>query len=160
MIRGARIEDAEALCRIYNYYVENTIITFEEIPVTVDDMKNRILKGLEHFPWLVYESQGSVIGYAYAGKWRVRSAYRYTVETTIYLDKQCHGQKIGTQLYKHLIEELVNRNIHRVVACIALPNDASVQLHEKLGFKKVARFTEVGYKFNQWLDIGYWQLNV
>ncbi len=157
MIRLAVIEDAEAICNIYNYYVTNTSITFEEELVTVEDMKARIGRITQSLPYYVYESDNKIIGYAYATKWKERSAYRYSVETTVYLDKDSTGAGIGTKLYLQLINDLKSRNIHRAMGGIALPNESSIALHEKLGFKKVAEFNEVGNKFNKWLNVGYWE---
>lgn len=157
MIRPAVMEDAEAICNIYNYYVTNTSITFEEEPVTVEDMKARIGRITQSLPYYVYESDNKIIGYAYATKWKERSAYRYSVETTVYLDKDSTGAGIGTKLYLQLINDLKARNIHRAMGGIALPNESSIALHEKLGFKKVAEFNEVGNKLNKWLNVGYWE---
>lgn len=159
MIRNAKIEDAESICNIYNPYILNTVITFEEETITPDDIVKRMsmVKGLG-FPYLVAEENGEVLGYAYAGKWRERIAYRFVVESTIYLTPTSAGKGLGTTLYQELIKRLKLNGIHAVLGGITLPNPASVALHEKLGFRKVAQFKEVGYKFNQWLDVGFWQL--
>jgi phosphinothricin acetyltransferase len=108
----------------------------------------------------VAEIQNEVAGYAYASQWRSRSAYRYTAESTVYLDPVHTGKGIGNALYKDLIERLKAMGIHVVMGVITLPNPPSIALHEKLGFKKAAHFVEVGYKFGRWLDVGYWQLNL
>ena len=161
MIRNAVLSDAVEICSIYNYYVNNTTITFEEIPVSVKEMEKRIL-GItsKSLPWIVYESDKKIVGYAYASKWKERSAYRYTVESTVYLNKDELGKGIGSILYRNLLEELRNRNFHSVIAVIALPNEKSQKLHEKTGFTKAAYFSEVGFKFNKWLDVGYWELKL
>ena len=104
------------------------------------------------------EDEGQVVGYAYASRWKSRCAYRYSVETTVYLSSAATGKGFGSLLYEHLIAELRQRSIHSLIGGIALPNNASVSLHEKLGFEKVAHFKEVGWKFNQWIDVGYWEL--
>ena len=101
-----------------------------------------------------------MVGYAYAGVWRTRAAYRQTVESTVYLEQGLISKGYGTLLYRALIEELRKKEFHVVLGGITLPNPASVALHEKMGFKKVAHFTEVGYKFNHWLDVGFWQLTI
>jgi L-amino acid N-acyltransferase YncA len=101
---------------------------------------------------------GKVVGYAYASKWKSRSAYRYAVESTVYLDPRFTGQGIGRHLYGSLIAELRQRSLHAVIGGIALPNPASIALHERMGFVKVAHFKEIGWKFNQWIDVGYWEL--
>jgi phosphinothricin acetyltransferase len=105
----------------------------------------------------VAEDAGAVIGYAYAAKWNARSAYRHTVETSIYLSHLSVSRGWGTRLYQTLFDMLRNQSIHVVIGGITLPNPASIALHEKFGIKKVAHFMEVGYKFGQWLDVGYWQ---
>lgn len=158
MLRNAVIDDALEICKIYNYYIENTIISFEEVPVSVEEMKNRIREVTEKYPWLVCEKNGSIAGYAYASKWKDRTAYRYSAESSIYLAQDAVGQGIGNKLYKALISRISGMSIHSVIGGIALPNPASVALHEKLGFKKVACFKEIGRKFSQWIDVGYWEL--
>jgi phosphinothricin acetyltransferase len=150
--------DSGAIARIYNHYVLNTAISFEEQTVTAAEMAERIAEVTSaSLPWLVADQAGEVLGYAFASKWKGRCAYRYSVETSVYLDPGFVGQGIGTQLYRALLSVLRGNSIHVVIGGIALPNPASVALHERLGFAKVAHFKEVGYKFNQWLDVGYWQ---
>jgi len=157
-VRTATAEDAGAVARIYHHYVANTTITFEEQPVAPAEMAERIAEVPSgSLPWLVAEEAGQVVGYAYAGKWKGRCAYRYSVESSVYLDPSVTGRGIGTRLYQALLALLRDRSIHVVIAGIALPNEASVALHERQGFAKVAHFREVGYKFGQWLDVGYWQ---
>jgi L-amino acid N-acyltransferase YncA len=158
MIRPVKVTDAPALCAIYNHYVEHTIITFAEEPVSINDMENLIHEVTAAYPWLVYEQTGAVIGYAYASLWKSRASYRYCAETTIYLAEQSKGQGIGRLLYKTLIMKCQALPVHSLLGCIALPNPASVALHEHLGFEKVAHFKEVGRKFNRWIDVGYWEL--
>lgn len=160
-IRTVTLNDATAIADIYNPYILNTVITFEETPVTPEEISARISSVLNlGLPYLVAEQDNKIIGYAYAGLWRTRSAYRHTVETSIYMDQQQTGKGIGLPLYKALLERIKELDIHVVLGGITLPNPVSVGLHEKLGFKKVAHFTEVGYKFGQWLDVGFWQLNL
>jgi L-amino acid N-acyltransferase YncA len=158
MIRPVKITDAPAFCAIYNHYVEHTIITFAEKPVSINDMENVIREVTAAYPWLVYEQTGTVIGYAYAARWKSRASYRHCAETTIYLAQESRGRGIGGQLYGALIEKCRPLPIHTLIGCIALPNPASVALHEQLKFEKVAHFREVGRKFNQWIDVGYWEL--
>jgi phosphinothricin acetyltransferase len=157
MIRLATPDDAKDICTIYNTYIENTTISFEETPVSVEQMQQRINAIGESFPWLVYTIDQQVVGYAYASRWKARSAYRYSVESTIYLSEQITGQGIGSQLYQALIAELKQTKAHSVIACIALPNAASIALHERIGFEKVAHFKEVGRKFDRWIDVGFWE---
>ena len=156
-IRQANPEDAEAVARIYNHYIENTVITFEEKAVSADEMQGRIADVTANLPWLVCEKDGTPAGYAYATKWRVRSAYRYSAETTVYLDSAQTGKGIGTKLYEALLGELKAKSMHVIIAGIALPNAASEALHEKMGYRKVAHFEQVGWKFGKWIDVGYWQ---
>jgi L-amino acid N-acyltransferase YncA len=158
MIRACVSTDAAAIAEVYNHYVRETVVTFEEVPVSVDEMARRIVEIGARFPWLVWEDAGAVVGYAYASAWKSRSAYRFSVESTIYLAAGHHGGGIGTKLYGALLAELKTRNFHTVIGGIALPNPASVALHEKLGFVKIAQFAEVGRKFDRWVDVGYWQV--
>jgi phosphinothricin acetyltransferase len=158
MIRAVSLSDAQSVCDIYNEYVKNSTITFEEIPVPLDTMKERIEATRQNYPWLVYEINGKVVGYTYGRKWRDRAAYRNSVETGTYLDPQFIGRGIGSELKKELLGLLKEKSFHAVISGIALPNPASIALNEKFGFEKVAHFKEVGYKFNRWIDVGYWQL--
>ena len=158
MIRPARVEDASQLCDIYKHFVLNTTITFEEQVVEVDDMRARILETTASLPWLVWENNGAVLGYCHASKWKGRCAYRYSVESTVYLRPNESGQGIGSALYRELLRQLTGHDLHAVIGGIALPNNASVALHEKLGFEKIGHFREVGRKFGEWIDVGYWQL--
>ena len=158
-IRLATANDSDAIASIYNDYVLNTVITFEEHEVSSQQMAVRIDEVASALlPWLVAEQSGRVIGYAYATKWKARSAYRFSVETTIYLEQGVVGQGVGRELYAALLDLLKEKDVHVVVSCITLPNPASVALHEKFGFKKVAHFEEVGFKFKRWLSVGYWQV--
>jgi L-amino acid N-acyltransferase YncA len=158
MIRAATESDAQAIADIYNYYIANTVVAFEEQAISKNDILERMEKitgaGL---PGLVAEDGGVVIGYAYAGKWNVRSAYRHTVESTVYLSNSSVAKGWGTRLYQALFDTLRHKSIHVVIGGITLPNPASVALHEKFGMKQVAHFPEVGFKFGKWLDVGYWQ---
>lgn len=157
MIRAATRADAAAICTIYNHYVATSDATFDETPVSVDDMTQRIATITAAWPWLVAEDHGAIIGYAYASQWKPRSGYRHTVESTIYLAPACFRHGTGSALYAALFEALQARDVHCVIAGIALPNPASVALHEKFGFRKVAHFDQCGIKFGRWIDVGYWQ---
>jgi L-amino acid N-acyltransferase YncA len=160
-LRPATALDAAPICAIYNPYVATTTISFEEDAVGEQDMAKRIADvGAAGLPWLVLEVDGKVAGYAYATKWRVRPAYRSSVESTIYLDPACAGRGLGRLLYSALLDELRQRELHLVIGGIALPNENSIALHEKLGFRKVAHFSEVGMKFGRWADVGYWELKL
>jgi L-amino acid N-acyltransferase YncA len=152
--------DAAQICAIYNHYVATTAISFEEAPVSMADMEQRISSVSASLAWYVYEHDGSVVGYAYATPWRVRSAYRFSVESSVYVSREHGGRGIGTQLYRTLIDDLRSRGIHVILGGIAQPNPGSVKLHEQFGFEKVAHFKDVGQKFGQWVDVGYWQLTL
>jgi L-amino acid N-acyltransferase YncA len=158
-IRPARDGDAAALARIYNHYVADTCVTFETEPVAAAEMARRVADTAgDGLPWLVACRAGEVAGYAYASKWKGRCAYRYTAEVTVYLDPAMTGQGIGRPLYTVLVENLSARGTHAAIGGIALPNDPSIRLHERLGFRKVAHFEQVGFKQERWIDVGYWQL--
>jgi len=158
MIRLAHPPDAEAICGLYNHYILHTPITFEEEAVSESEMASRISEITAVFPWLVWEGDEGVVGYAYASKWKLRGAYRYSTESTVYLRQDQVGRGIGRKLYEELIGRLREVGVHCVIGGIALPNVASQKLHETLGFKKVAHFKQVGWKFGKWIDVGYWEL--
>jgi L-amino acid N-acyltransferase YncA len=158
MIRPAAKKDAEELCAIYNHFVRNSVATFEEEEVSSLDMAQRIAEVTSTFPWLLFEADGQITGYAYASRWRQRVAYRNSVEVTVYVATDLQTKGVGTKLYRALIEKLREQQFHCALGGIALPNPASIAVHEKLGFKKVAEFSEVGRKFGRWVDVAYWQL--
>ncbi len=160
MIRTATPDDAAAIAAIYNHYIATSTISFEEQAVTAAEMAQRIRDVSATLPWLVREDGGRIAGYAYATKWRVRSAYRFAAETSVYVEHGRGGQGIGSALYTALLAELRARGIHMAIGGIAQPNPASVALHERLGFVKVAHFSEVGRKFDRWIDVGYWELKL
>ncbi|MEQ8953924.1 MAG: N-acetyltransferase family protein, partial [Gammaproteobacteria bacterium] len=153
-IRSVSSADAAAIADIYNWYIANTFITFEEDAVSVQGMAERIARADGNSPWLVLEGSGGIEGYAYATEWKGRCAYRFSRETSIYLAHDRHGQGKGRHLYTALIEQLRQTPIHVLIAGIALPNDTSVTLHEKMGFRKIGQFEEVGSKFDRFIDVG------
>jgi len=157
MIRPIEAKDAAACCDIYNHYIEHTIVTFEEVPIDAGEMRHRIDTITASHPWLVFEDSGGIAGYAYAGPWKMRHAYRFSAESTVYLAPDRHRRGTGTALYKALLPALRDISVRAVMAGIALPNDASIALHEKVGFEKVAHFREVGWKFERWIDVAYWE---
>jgi len=157
-IRAATSADAAAVATIYNWYIANTVITFEVEPVAAAEMAQRIEAALVAHEWLVLARGGELLGYAYAGRFHARAAYGYTAESTIYLRHGLEGQGFGTTLYSELLRRTVARGYQQLIAGIALPNEPSVRLHEKLGFAKVGHLTRVGRKFERWIDVGYWQL--
>ncbi|HET9819081.1 MAG TPA: arsinothricin resistance N-acetyltransferase ArsN1 family B [Rhodanobacteraceae bacterium] len=158
-IKLATGQDTLAICAIYNHYVAKTCTTFETEPVSTDDMAARIERAVHaSLPWLIAVEQGRIAGYAYAVPWRARSAYRRSVELSVYLDRRDVGRGIGTRLYGTLLDSVREQGMHAVIGGVALPNRASVALHERFGFRKVAHFEQVGHKLGRWVDVGYWQL--
>jgi phosphinothricin acetyltransferase len=160
MIRSATAADAQAICTIYNHFILQSTATFEETAIVPGDMAARIdaITGTGRLPFLVAELDGAVAGYAYAAPWKLRSAYRHTVESSVYVAPGFAGMGLGSRLYQALLQQLREREVHAVLAGIALPNSASIGLHEAFGFSKVGQLREVGNKFGQWLDVAYWQL--
>lgn len=159
-LRDAAAADAAVIAAIYNHYVATTVISMESDPVGAAEMARRIAEVQDAtLPWLVLEEGGAVLGYAYASKWRARPGYRHAVESSVYVDAGLRGRGIGLTLYRALIARLTGR-FHCVIGGIALPNPASVALHERLGFCQVACFKEVGHKFGNWVDVAYWQLHL
>jgi phosphinothricin acetyltransferase len=156
-VRAVREDDADAIAAIYNPYVRDTVISFEQTPVSDADMAQRIREYTVRYPWLVATRDDKVVAYAYATRWRTRAAYDFALESTIYVDQAYTGRGIAQPLYRALLAQLRSRGVHAVIGCIALPNDASVALHEKCGFVKVAHFPQVGRKFGRWVDVGFWQ---
>ncbi len=157
-IRKLKDKDLLGVTQIYNYYIENSTATFEEVSISREEMKSRADKIQNEGLFLVAEEDEQIIGYAYASNWNSRCAYRSTKETSVYLNPQHIGKGVGSKLYESILAELRNRDIHVVIGGISLPNEASVGLHEKMGYQKVAHFREVGFKFGQWIDVGYWEL--
>ncbi len=162
MIRDVKLTDAQAICDIYNFYITDTVVTFEEQTLTPSDISQRIIAlQADNYPWLVaIDNNEQLVGYAYAAKWRERYSFRFTAEVTVYLLPGHSGKGVGSQLYQALFASLKNKGIHRVIGGITLPNPSSVALHEKFAMAKVAHFSEVGLKFGRWLDVGFWQGNL
>jgi phosphinothricin acetyltransferase len=158
MIRLVKNDDAAAIADIYNYYVVNTAITFEESPVDVNIIADRIISITAQYPWYVWEEKGEIIGYAYAHRWHERAAYRYAAEDSIYLKQGYERRGIGKQLLERVIEDTRRQETHVLMAVITVPNEGSVGLHERLGFKKAGQFNEIGYKLGERRDVGYWEL--
>jgi len=157
-IRTATPADAAAIAEIYNWYVANSVITFEVDPVPAAEMAARIASVLAAHEWLVLERAGELLGYAYAGRFHARAAYALATESTIYLRHGLEGKGLGTRLYRELVQRTFARGYRHLVGVIALPNEPSVRLHEKLGFVKVGQLARIGHKFERWIDVGHWQL--
>jgi len=158
LIRPAGTDDAAGIAAIYRHYVENSRISFEEEAPDADAMKGRIAGGRAgYYPWLVADEDGEMLGYAASSPFRTRPAYRWTVETGIYLAANAQGRGIGGALLAALVELLGRQGYVAAIGAIALPNDASVALHEKLGFFHTGTYRQVGFKLGEWLDVGLWQ---
>lgn len=158
-IRFVTLDDAAQLAEIYNYYIETSDATFELEKIDSAEMENRIGETLEKdFPFFVYEENREILGYAYGRMFRPRRAYQHSIEVSVYIKNGEEGKGIGTALYQKLFAEISQRDFHAIIAGVSLPNDASVKLHEKFGFEKLAHFREVGFKFGRWIDVGYWEL--
>ncbi len=160
MIRNVHINDAKQLLDIYNYYVINTVVTFDLEALTLEIFKDKITTITSDYPFIVYEENNEILGYAYGSKFRPKSAYNHTIESTVYLKHGEQGKQIGSKLYSELLRLLKLQQAHVVLGVLTLPNDASVKLHEKFGFKQVAHLKEVGLKFGNWQDVGFWQLTM
>jgi len=159
LVRDARPADAADLVKIYNHYVLTSAITFEEAAVEPGEFERRVAEIQRiPLPWLVAEHGTELLGFAYAGKWKPRAAYRYSTEVTVYVRAESLGIGIGTRLYSTLFARLKMLGVHAVIGGVALPNEASMKLHERFGFEKVAHFKQVGFKFERWIDVTYWEL--
>ncbi|MFV0622897.1 GNAT family N-acetyltransferase [Sphingomonas sp. ac-8] len=164
-IRAATPRDAEAIAAIYAGYVTGSTISFEEQSPDADAIAERMAAQDGFYPWLVATGTdplgetgpGEILGYAYAGPFRERQAYRFSVETTIYLAGNAHGQGVGRLLYEALIVTLRAQGFTQAMGVIALPNGPSISLHEAVGFRRAGVIRSIGYKQGQWIDIGLWQ---
>jgi phosphinothricin acetyltransferase len=156
-IRPVKSSDCTQITEIYNFYVEKTYYTFEIEPVSFDEMQQRVEEIVKNYPYLVAEDNLEILAYAYAAPYKSRCAYKSSIEVSVYAKNNAKGKGIGTKLYEKLFEELEQPQIHAIIAGISLPNEASIRLHEKFGFEKVAHFREVGFKFHKWIDVGYWE---
>ena len=157
-LRDALASDAAAIRRIYAPHVLDSVVSFEEQVPSVATMAERMARATPRTPWLVAVRDEAVVGYAYATPWRGRPAYRHSVETTVYVDGAAHRQGVARALLAALLERLRAEGAHAVIAGVALPNEASVRLHEALGYRPVGVFPEVGRKRGRWVDVGFWSL--
>jgi phosphinothricin acetyltransferase len=158
MIRDVKPLDAEHIAKIYNYYIENTAVTFDENPVTAEKIRQKIENiRSKAYPYLACDEDHQLAGYAYINTWRPHSAYSITLETSIYIAPQHTGKGLGAKLYEALIEKSRERSIHSLIAVISLPNDPSRRLHEKFGFRPTGIFKAAGIKFNRLIDVEFWQ---
>jgi L-amino acid N-acyltransferase YncA len=160
IVRLAGQGDAEQILAIYAPIVRLTAISFELEPPTIAEMQERIDSTLVHFPWLVCDNGGSVLGYAYASRHRTRPAYQWSVDTSVYIHPQSRRSGIGRALYTSLFKILCLQGYSNAYAGIALPNPGSVGLHEAMGFKPIGIYQQVGYKLGAWHDVGWWYLQL
>lgn len=158
VIRLATGRDAGEIAAIYGPSVKREIISFETEPPTEAEMRRRITSTLERFPWLVFEREGRVAGYAYATEHRSRAAYQWCVDVSAYVHEDERRSGVGRALYRSLFAALALQGFYNAYAGIALPNPASVRLHESVGFGPIGVYRETGYKLGGWHDVGWWQL--
>jgi len=159
MIRAFQIEDTNQLLDIYNYYVLSSVATFDDELLSFETFLEKVTQIKASYPFIVFEENKEILGYAYGSKFRPKPAYNKTVESTVYVKQGVYKRQIGTKLYTELLRLLKQENYHSVLGVLTLPNDASVKLHEKFGFTQVANLKQVGFKFGEWQDVGFWQLN-
>lgn len=156
-LRAATSDDAAALADIYAPYVTENAVSFETEPPDEAAFRARIEGGGGLYPWLVAEEGGTILGYAYAARFRDRPAYRFVVETSVYLRSGEAGRGLGRRLYEPLLAGLEAQGFTQAIAAITLPNEASVRLHERLGFERAGTYRQVGWKLGAWHDVGLWQ---
>ena len=152
--------DAEAIANIYAPYVTDTVISFEDVAPAPAEMAARIERLAKTHAWLVAEDAGEILGFAYACPHRERAAYRWATEVTVYVDPRHQRRGVAWTLYEALLAGLAERGYRIALAVIALPNDASVALHEACGFKLVGVLRGIGFKHEKWWDVGWWQLEL
>jgi len=156
----ASLEDCHGILSIYEYYVLNTAITFEYDVPSVEEMQSRMKSIQMKYPFLVAKLEEKIVGYGYATDFRHRAAYQWSPECTIYLDKNFSGKGIGKTLYKKLFEILKLQGFYNVFGGVGLPNDASVALHLKMGFREVGIYENIGYKQGKWHSTKWFQLTL
>lgn len=159
-IRRASLADAASLLQIYAPYVQRTATSFEAEPPSAQEFAERIERSNQSHAWLLMERDGETIGYAYAGPHRARAAYRYSAESSVYLRQDVIGRGLGRVLYTRLLAELQELGVCQVFAGITLPNPPSTGLHQSLGFQPIGVFRKVGFKFDQWHDVAWFQLEL
>ena len=157
VIRLASLDDAPAIAAIYAPIVTDTAISFETQAPGEEEIRRRIAEALELYPWLVLVRQGTIAGFAYASRHRTRAAYQWSVDTTVYVDEPFRRQGIGRGLYLSLFAILTAQGFVNAYAGIALPNPASIALHEQIGFTPVGIYRNVGYKLGAWRDVAWFQ---
>ncbi len=156
-VRQIVIGDAPSVQAIYAPYVTDTTVSFEEVPPDIMEVERHIAAILPRYPYLVAEEDGRIVGYAYASEHRTRAAYRTSVDVTVYVAHGAQRSGVARRLYSQLLPAAANLGYHAAFAGIALPNQASVGLHEAMGFEPIGIYREVGRKFDAWHDVGWWQ---
>jgi L-amino acid N-acyltransferase YncA len=159
-LRLAVAADFDAIAAITNHYIRTTAIHFGDEDVAADELRSAWRAHADVYPWLVTEQRGAVLGYAKSGAWRARAAYHWSTETGIYLRPDQCGRGLGRPLYARLLAVLRAQGFHAAIGGIALPNAASVALHERLGFVAVGCVPRAGRKFDRWHDVGFWHLGL
>lgn len=159
-IRQVKDDDIARITEIYNWYILNTTITFETEAISLLEMKRRVQDKIANYDWLVGEFNQEIIGYAYYGSFRSRPAYNHTVELTVYLAQESVGKGFGKSLYSELIQSAEEHGFRELIGVIALPNPKSTMLHQKLGFEEIGVLKKVGYKFDEYIDVGIWQKSI
>lgn len=157
LIRAIRRKDTGACLAIYNPYITGSCITFEEVALTDEQFAQRVRDITQHYPFLVAEEDGRILGYAYLSAFHTRSAYRYTADLSIYLDRDCRRQGIGSRLYDAIEQQARAAGIRTIVSLITETNTDSLRFHERHGFRLVGCLEQVGYKFDRWLSVKYYQ---
>ncbi|MEH2394565.1 MAG: arsinothricin resistance N-acetyltransferase ArsN1 family B [Nostoc sp.] len=160
VIRLANESDALKMLAIYAPVVRETSISFEIEPPSETEFQGRIKNYQQQMPWLVCQINGELLGYAYATPYRTRAAYQWSVESSVYVNVEHRRKGVAKALYSSLFQLLQLQGFYNVFAAIALPNPASVAVHEAVGFSPVGVFCKVGYKFSEWHDVGWWQLSL
>jgi phosphinothricin acetyltransferase len=157
-IRGATADDAAAIASIYAPYVRASVVSFETDAPDEAEMSSRIAALGDLYPWLVAcDADGAMLGYAYGCAFRTRPAYRFTVETTVYVADGAHRRGIGSLLYRQLLALLEAQGFTQAIGAITVPNAASIRLHESLGFVRAGTYEKVGFKLGEWRSVGLWQ---
>ena len=158
-IRETVVSDLPYIRDIYNYYIGNTVITFEQDLWDDSAVAHKFdMITSARYPFYSCYDGDELVGYYYLSSWNFRSAYDTTAEVTVYLSPSYTGRGYGRALYEHLLSTIDRKRFHCLIGCITIPNEASVALHESFGFEKVSFFREVGYKHDQWCGVGHWQL--
>lgn len=159
-IRPPEARDFDAIARLINHFIEHTSIHFGDRPLAPEEHQRDYEANADRFPWYVAEMHGRFAGYAKSSVWRARAAYSRSCETSVYIEAEFHRTGVARALYQRLLDDLRERGFHVAVAGTTLPNDPSVRFHEAMGFRPVGTFHEVGRKFDQWHDVGFFELKL